>query len=170
MDGAKPTTYLSPMPAKSLLYDRDFHAWTLEQAEILRARKLDEADIEHIAEEIESLGRAEQGELIGASRVLLVHLLKWRHLPEKRGPSSEARIRVLRNRVEDRLADNPSLKPALPKALAAAYIATLRSRRPRRWGCCGRSSPRRAHGWSTRSWTAHFGRIETCLSSWGLRG
>lgn len=35
------------------LYDRDFYAWANEQAALLRAGKLDAADIEHIAEEIE---------------------------------------------------------------------------------------------------------------------
>ncbi|HME85504.1 MAG TPA: DUF29 family protein [Roseiarcus sp.] len=45
------------MPAKSPLYDRDFFAWGRQQAVLLRAGKLAEADIEHIAEEIESIGR-----------------------------------------------------------------------------------------------------------------
>ena len=44
------------MPAKTTLYDRDFFAWSLEQAKLLRARKLAEADIEHIAEEIDTMG------------------------------------------------------------------------------------------------------------------
>jgi Domain of unknown function DUF29 len=109
------------MPVKSPLYDRDFFAWSREQVELLRAGKLDEADIERIADEIESLGRTEKGELIGALRLLLLHLLKWRHQPSRRGPSWQARIRVLRNRVEDHLGDNPSLKSLLPEALAAAY-------------------------------------------------
>ena len=43
------------MPVKSPLYDLDFFAWSLEQAELLRAGKLAEADIEHIAEEIDSM-------------------------------------------------------------------------------------------------------------------
>lgn len=40
----------------STLYDHDFYAWTNEQAGLLRAGKLSEADLEHIAEEIESMG------------------------------------------------------------------------------------------------------------------
>ncbi|MCP1609683.1 hypothetical protein J2848_001330 [Azospirillum lipoferum] len=43
----------------SSLYDSDFYAWANEQAAILRAGKLDAADIEHIAEEIESMGKTE---------------------------------------------------------------------------------------------------------------
>ncbi len=38
-------------------YDRDFYAWATEQAGLLRAGRLSEADVEHIAEEIETLGR-----------------------------------------------------------------------------------------------------------------
>jgi Domain of unknown function DUF29 len=32
------------------LYDRDFYAWANEQAGLLRAGRLSEADIEHIAD------------------------------------------------------------------------------------------------------------------------
>jgi len=109
------------MPAKSPLYDRDFYAWSREQAELLRAGKLADADIEHIAEEIDSMGRTEKRELISRLTVLLLHLLKWRHQPGKRGPSWEASVRVQRYGVEDHLDDNPSLKPLLQQALASAY-------------------------------------------------
>ncbi len=37
------------------LYDADFVEWTGRTAELLRARKLDEVDLEHVAEEIEDL-------------------------------------------------------------------------------------------------------------------
>jgi hypothetical protein len=33
------------------LHDRDFHAWTLQQAMLLKQGRLADADIEHIAEE-----------------------------------------------------------------------------------------------------------------------
>jgi hypothetical protein len=48
------------MSVKSLLYERDFFAWSRQQAELLRAGKLADADIEHIAEEIDSMGRTEK--------------------------------------------------------------------------------------------------------------
>jgi Domain of unknown function DUF29 len=109
------------MPAKSTLYDRDFYAWSREQAELLRAGKLADADIEHIAEEIDSMGRTEKRELISRLTVLLLHLLKWRYQPSKRGPSWEASITNQRDDIADHLDDNPSLKPLLPQALASAY-------------------------------------------------
>ena len=109
------------MPRRSALYESDFFAWSREQADLLRAGKLAQADIDHIAEEIESMGRTEKRELVSRLTVLLMHLLKWRFQPEKRSASWEATVQVQRNRLADHLDDNPSLKPLLPQALASAY-------------------------------------------------
>ena len=49
--------------SQSPLYDRDFYAWANEQAALLREGKLGDADIEHIAQEIESMGKTEKREL-----------------------------------------------------------------------------------------------------------
>ena len=38
------------------LHDRDFYAWTQQQAQLLRAGRLDEADLENLIEEIEMMG------------------------------------------------------------------------------------------------------------------
>jgi hypothetical protein len=48
------------MPDKSALYDQDFYAWSNQQAALLRAGQLQQADIAHIAEEIESMGKTEK--------------------------------------------------------------------------------------------------------------
>jgi hypothetical protein len=63
---------------RSALYDRDFYAWANEQATLLREGKLEQADLESIAEEIESMGKTEKRELISQLTVLLLQLLKWR--------------------------------------------------------------------------------------------
>ena len=109
------------MRAKTTLYDRDFYAWSREQADLLRAGNVSDADLGNIAEEIESMGRTEKRELISRLTILLLHLLKWRFQAAKRAPSWEASIRVQRNRLADHLEDNPSLKPLLPQALLSAY-------------------------------------------------
>jgi hypothetical protein len=108
------------MTVKSPLYESDFYAWSREQAELLRAGEIDKADIEHIAEEIDSMGTTEKRELISRLNVLLLYLLKWRYQPGKRGPSWEASILNQRDAIADHLDDNPSLKPLVPKALASA--------------------------------------------------
>ena len=103
------------------LYERDFHAWATEQAALLRAGALSSADIEHIAEEIESMGRTEKRELISRLAVLLTHLLKWEFQPSLRGNSWRATIKVQRRELARHLADNPSLKAKLPDVITDAY-------------------------------------------------
>ena len=103
------------------LYDQDFYAWSQEQARLLRAGKLTQADIEHIAEEIESMGKTEKRELTSRLTVLLAHLLKWQFQPVRRGASWEVTISNQRRDLAVHLADNPSLKAKLPEAIAYAY-------------------------------------------------
>jgi hypothetical protein len=103
------------------LYERDFHAWTHEQADLLRAGRLAEADIAHIVEEIESLGRSERRELVNRLTVLLLHLLKWRFQPALRGNSWRLSIKEQRIRLAAHLEDNPSLKAELDWAILQAY-------------------------------------------------
>ena len=68
-------------------YEKDVVAWAYEQAALLRAGKLASIDIEHIAEEIEDVGKSEQREFASRMAVLLAHLLKWQFQPERRGNS-----------------------------------------------------------------------------------
>ena len=103
------------------LYDQDFYAWANEQARLLRAGALSEADIEHIAEEIETMGKAEKRELVSRLAVLLAHLLKWQYQPERRGVSWEVTIGNQRRALVRHLQDNPSLKSRVQEALADAY-------------------------------------------------
>jgi hypothetical protein len=103
------------------LYEQDFYAWANEQAALLRAGKLSAADIEHIADEIESMGKTEKREMVSRLTVLLAHLLKWQLQPGRRGASWQATITIQRRTLIRHLADNPSLKPKLPEAMADAY-------------------------------------------------
>ncbi|PWC66684.1 hypothetical protein TSH7_06010 [Azospirillum sp. TSH7] len=109
----------------SSLYDRDFYAWANEQAALLRAGKLDAADIEHIAEEIESMGRSEKRELVNRLVVLLLHLLKWRYQAPLRGNSWRLSIEEQRYRLAAHLRDNPSLKSSLGESVEDAYRLSL---------------------------------------------
>ena len=103
------------------LYDADFYAWANQQASLLRAGKLSSADIEHIAEEIESMGKSERRELISRLTVLLAHLLKWQYQPERRGNRWRATIKVQRRDLARHLSDNTSLTAQLGVALEDAY-------------------------------------------------
>ena len=107
--------------SNTTLYDRDFHAWANEQAALLRAGRLSEVDIEHVAEEIESMGKTEKRELANRITVLLSHLLKWQYQPGRRGASWEVTITNQRLDIATHLQDNPSPKSRLPESIADAY-------------------------------------------------
>lgn len=87
--------------------------WVNEQARLLRAGELDRLDIEHLAEEIEDVGKSEQRELANRMAALLVHLLKWRYQPERRGKSWESRLGAQRLALARRLQKTPSLRIGL---------------------------------------------------------
>jgi Domain of unknown function DUF29 len=109
----------------SLLYEQDFYAWANEQAALLRSGRVSDADLEHIAEEIESMGRSEKRELISRLKLLLAHLLKWQFQPTLRGNSWRLTIEEQRRDVAEHLADNPSLKSKLPEAIVSAYGSAI---------------------------------------------
>ena len=92
------------------LYDTDFHAWADAQAALLRAGRFDEADIAHIAEEIESMGRSDLRAMESALARVIEHLLKLAHSPAET-PRAGWRQSAAVHRVEfAALAeDNPGL-------------------------------------------------------------
>ncbi|MBK1650526.1 DUF29 domain-containing protein [Rhabdochromatium marinum] len=94
-------------------YNQDIIAWANEQAQFLRAGRFDLLDIEHLAEEIEDVGKSEQRELMHCMAILLAHLLKWQRQPERRGASWEIIIRNQRRGILRRLRETPSLQPKL---------------------------------------------------------
>ena len=108
------------------LYDRDAVEWAEQNAALLRAGRFDEADIEHIAEEIEDMARSRRRELRSYLRVLLTHLLKYKHQPERRGASWKATLVRMRTEIPEVLEENPSLRPKLASLAEQAYPAAVR--------------------------------------------
>jgi Domain of unknown function DUF29 len=102
-------------------YDRDLYGWAVEQAALLRAGKITEADALNIAEELDDVGNEQYDKLESALQLILLHLLKWDHQPERRSRSWYASITVQRNHVEKVLQKNPGLKPQINEAVARAY-------------------------------------------------
>lgn len=102
-------------------YEGDFYTWTQEQAAMLRAGRVAELDLEHLAEEIEDLGKEQFSKLESAYRVILLHMLKWDHQPDKRSRSWVASIRTQQLEADDIVADNPGLKPRRLEARDRAY-------------------------------------------------
>ena len=104
-------------------YETDFHQWAFEQAQRLRSGE--PVDVENVAEELETLGRSQERELTNRLAVLLQHLLKGEHQPERRSPGWDATIKEQRRRITRLLAQNPSLKPKLPECVNEAYATAV---------------------------------------------
>jgi Domain of unknown function DUF29 len=99
----------------------DLYSWAVRQAELLRAGRLSEIDPVGIAEEIDDVGKEEYHRLESALRVVMLHLIKWDHQPDRRSRSWTLSILEHRRRVDRQLRESPGLKSQLDKALDAAY-------------------------------------------------
>jgi len=108
------------------LYDTDFAQWALQNAELLRSKRFSEADLEHIAEEIEDLGKRERHALCSRLMRLMEHLLKWRFQPERRGASWRRTMVTQRIGIRRLLEENPSFRPALAEMAVRAYSDAAR--------------------------------------------
>ncbi|WP_375466285.1 DUF29 domain-containing protein [uncultured Methylobacterium sp.] len=102
-------------------YEVDVSAWALEQAHHLRAGSWARLDIAHLADEIEAVSRTERHALTSALRVILLHMLKWDHQPERRMRSWVSSIRTQRLAVAEQIEDSPSLASQVPQLLPRAY-------------------------------------------------
>ncbi|HKM65074.1 MAG TPA: DUF29 domain-containing protein [Acidisphaera sp.] len=107
------------------LYDRDFLAWTQAQAERLRAaantRSNLPIDWEHVAEEIEDLGKRERRDLESRLQTIVEHLLKLEFSPARapRGGWAETVARS-RKEVQKLLRQSPSLRHELEQMILEA--------------------------------------------------
>ena len=89
-------------------YEKDVLAWSREQAELLRAGRWAELDIDHIADEIDDVGKSEQRELANRMAVLLAHLLKWQFQPDRQGASWRRTVAEQRRAIARRLWKTPT--------------------------------------------------------------
>jgi hypothetical protein len=103
------------------LYETDLVAWANEQAALIRAGKFDQLDVEHLAEEMESMSAKEKRELRNRLAILLQHLLKWQYQPQFRCSSWTTTIYEQRLNIKDIIEDSPSLKNILSERFESAY-------------------------------------------------
>ena len=62
-------------------YDHDIYAWSKAQADLLRARRFDEVDLEHLIQEIEDVGASLGRSVRNRTITIIEHLLKLEHAP-----------------------------------------------------------------------------------------
>jgi len=107
-------------------YDSDFLAWTKSTAVRLRHRQWASIDIEHVAEEIEDMGKRDVDELCSRMEVLIAHLLKWLFQPRRRSRSWRVTIVAQRLEIHRLLRRSPSLRRHLTRDDDANYRGALK--------------------------------------------
>ncbi len=100
----------SPQSPATSLYEQDYYLWLEKMAHLLRTGKLDELDLENLAEEIADMGRSERRTVESNLERVLMHLLKYQYQPEKRSSSWRYTLLEHRDRLEKSFCDSPSLK------------------------------------------------------------
>ena len=103
-------------------YDTDFYTWTQDQAQALRAKDLAALDLEHLAEEIDSLGRSDRDAIERQLVRLLLHLLKLTYDPATR-PRRGWRVTVAdaREQIARKATGGLQSHPATYLPVAYAY-------------------------------------------------
>jgi len=104
------------------LYLEDETAWLDAMSELARRRDAANIDWDHLGEYLTDMASRDRREVMNRLVVLLAHLLKWEHQPDKRSGGWRATVReqsrrlsalagsgVLRNHVEEVLAEAYSL-------------------------------------------------------------
>lgn len=75
------------IPALDVLYTEDETAWLEAMAELVRMNRLDALDYSNLAEYLTDMAARDRREVRSRLVMLLMHLLKWEHQPEKRSAS-----------------------------------------------------------------------------------
>jgi len=68
-------------PTSKPLYEEDFYAWSTAQADLLRAGRFSDLDLEHLIEEVDDLGEALYRSACSRVRTIIEHLLKLQFSP-----------------------------------------------------------------------------------------
>ncbi len=71
------------MKSQPSLYEQDFALWSEKMADLIAAKRFEDLDIDNLVEEIRDLSKRERDRLLSSVRLILHHLLKWDHQPEK---------------------------------------------------------------------------------------
>jgi Domain of unknown function DUF29 len=113
-------------PAPNELYEEDFYVWTQRQAELLRARRFEDLDLEHLVEEVAELGDTKLSAVLNNARVVMEHLLKVQHSPAI-DPRNGWRATVLERRSRLEVELTPRLAQVMEAELPRMYRRARRS-------------------------------------------
>jgi Domain of unknown function DUF29 len=104
------------------LYDEDFYAWTQEQAQALRThfKGDNRLDVEHLAEEVEDLGKSELNAIESYIVQIIAHLLKLDYSGHA-APRAHWRAEILNFRQNIDRKITPTIRRTVERELQELY-------------------------------------------------
>src|SRR6266849_2136962 len=109
----------------SVLYERDETAWLEAMSALAAGGRFAEMDYPHLSEYLADMAKRDRREVFSRLVVLLSHLLKWEHQPERRSGSWRGTIREQRRELRQ-LLESGTLRNHAEAVLADAYAEARR--------------------------------------------
>jgi hypothetical protein len=106
--------------ALAALYAADETAWLEHTADLVRAGRFGDIDPGTLAEYLTDMAKRDRREVFSRLVVLLAHLLKWEHQPDRRSGSWRGTIREQRRELRQ-LLESGTLRNHAAAVLADAY-------------------------------------------------
>jgi hypothetical protein len=91
---------IAEAPSRKALYEQDETAWLEAMSELIRLGRLEEIDYPNLAEYLADMARRDRREVESRLTILLTHLLKWSHQPDRRSGSWRSTIIEQRQELE----------------------------------------------------------------------
>lgn len=110
--------------ALAALYEADETAWLDATAELVRDGRLDQIDTGTLAEYLTDMARRDRREVESRLIVLLAHVLKWAHQPDRRSGGWRATVVEQRQELEG-LLGRGVLRNHAEAVLADAYLKAV---------------------------------------------
>ena len=107
------------------LFEQDETAWLEAMSALAAARRYDEMDFPHLSEYLADMAKRDRREVFSRLVVLLNHLLKWEHQPDRRSGSWRGTIREQRRELRQ-LLESGTLRNYAASVLADAYAEARR--------------------------------------------
>ncbi len=109
----------------STLYEQDETAWLEAMAELAARGRLSEMDHQHLSEYLADMAKRDRREVFSRLVVLLAHLLKWDHQPDRRSGSWRGTVREQRRELRQ-LLESATLRNHAETVFAEAYAEARR--------------------------------------------
>jgi hypothetical protein len=107
-----------------VLYERDETAWLEAMSELIRLGRLEELDYPNLVEYLADMARRDRREVESRLTVLLSHVLKWVHQPDRRSGSWKGTLVAQRQELEG-LVSRGVLRNHAEAVLAEVYAKAV---------------------------------------------